>query len=535
MRDRTRTWWWLVLIGAVPAAMAAAAGAMVWFTVYAFTVSPVTAVRIAAAFTPPAAVLGLGLWMLVAPVDRPVAGVAVAERDEPELWALVRRLAAAAGTAPPHQIRVTADADAAVREDTRLLGLVATRRHLFVGAPLVAALRAGEFAAVLTHEFAHYANRDTRFAGAAYRSRRAFARTVAAAEHGDPLQRAVRFLLRPYGLLVLRASASLSRRQERAADEAAARATGSANTAAALRELAPIARSWAVFRRDHLLAGWDAGCLPADAFTGYARLRASLEDELERLRAAPPAGGEPFDTHPPLDERIAAVAALGAPGRVPVPAGPALGLLRDPARLLDAALLDALGPEAHAKRRVPWAELIREGALAALTADAGAVLAAAAAATGRPPAPEALLDALDAGLLLELGADPAAAPPLPDPPRVRRERARLSVRKGLHGAVVLALDAAGAVSWRESWPGPGAAVMDERLRAALPDLVDAAVADPPRTAPLRALLESIRPPAERPHHGTAAEDQDPRPDGDAQGRQAPRPVVRDVHGGRDRP
>ncbi|SDE12273.1 Zn-dependent protease with chaperone function [Glycomyces harbinensis] len=483
----------MLLIGAVPTAMFVVMSALIWFNVYAFTVSPLSALKIAIGVVPSAVVLGSGLWVLVFKGDSPLHGVPVREEEQPELWALVRRLAEAAGTAPPDDIRLTADANAAVVEDTRLLGLIALRRHMFVGAPLVAEMAAPHLAAVIAHELAHYGNRDTRFAGTAYRSRSAFAHTLTAMNRDDYLQRGLHFLLRHYGRLVLHASANLSRRQERAADEAAARTVGSAPTVAAFGDLTSIAASWELFRRRHLVTGWQAGYLPADAFAGFRRLRDSLEGE--PVEADEP---DPYDTHPPMGERIASVRALDAPGTVRVPAGAALGLLRDPRPLLDAALLDGLGPEALAKRRADWPALVRIGALASATEHTGLVLANAARATGRPVALRTLLDALDADMLVEVGTDPAGPQRPTDGPRVRRERARILVHAGLTGAVLAALTDAGALHWSESWPSRGAVRLDERYDDSLPDLLDAAVSDRPDTTRLRALLDSADQPRERP-------------------------------------
>ncbi|MBB4908656.1 M48 family metallopeptidase [Actinophytocola algeriensis] len=483
----------MLLTSFVPMAMLVVMGALVWFNIYAFTVSPVTAVKIAIGVVPTVLVLGRGLWVLASKIDNPVHGVPVREHEQPELWALVRRLAEVADTAPPDDIHLIADANAAVMEDTRLLGLISTRRHLFIGAPLIAEMSSAQFAAVLTHELAHYSNRDTRFAGIAYRSRRAYVHTLATMNRDDYLQRGLHFLLRHCGAVTLRASTKLSRRQESAADEAAAGAVGSAATVAAFRELAPIAESWQAFLDNHLVVGWTAGYLPADAFAGYRRLRASLHDQLGELRANPPDEADPYDTHPPMSERIAAIDALRAVGTVRVPPGPALGLLHNPVPLLDAALLDGLVPEARTKRRVDWPTLVRIGGLAALTEATGTVLANAARLTARPPSLRTLLDALDAGLLTELGATPPgpAGPGGPaDGPRVRYERAKLIVRKGLFGAVVTTLTEAGAVRWQESWPSVGAMRLDERYRVALPELVDAAVSERPDTAGLRALLDA---------------------------------------------
>jgi Zn-dependent protease with chaperone function len=355
----SRTVSWVLLISIVPVAMLVVMGALIGFNVFAFTESPVTAVKIAIGVVPTVLVLGRGLWVLASKIDNPVHGVPVREHEQPELWALVRRLAEVADTAPPDDIHLIADANAAVMEDTRMLGLISTRRHMFIGAPLVAELSSAQFAAVLTHELAHYSNRDTRFAGIAYRSRRAFVHTLTTINRDDYLQRALHFLLRHAGALALRASTKLSRRQESAADAAAADAVGSAATVAAFRELAPIAESWNVFLNNHVIMGWSAGYLPADAFSGYRRLRASLHDELADLRANPPDEADPYDAHPPMSERIAAVDALRAAGTVRVPAGDALGLLRNPVPLLDAALLDGLAPEARTKRRADWPTLVR--------------------------------------------------------------------------------------------------------------------------------------------------------------------------------
>ncbi len=529
MKLLSRTVSWVLLISMAPVAMLAVMGALVWFNVFAFTESPVTAVKIAIGVVPTVLVLGRGLWVLASKIDNPVRGVPVCEHEQPELWALVRGLAKVADTAPPDDIYLIADANAAVMEDTRLLGLISTRRHLFIGAPLVAELSAAQLAAVLTHELAHYSNRDTRFAGIAYRSRRAFVHTLTTMNRDDYLQRALHFLLRHCGTLVLRASTKLSRRQESAADVAAATAVGSAATAAAFRELAPIVESWDAFRNNHLIVGWAAGYLPADAFYGYRRLRASLHDELAELRANPPDEADPYDTHPPMNERIAAVDALRALGTVRVPAGSALGLLRNPVSLLDAALLDGLVPEARTKRRVDWPTLVRIGGIAALTGNTDLVLANAARLTGRRPSLQRVLDALDAGLVTELGADPTGPTSASDGPRIRYERAKLIVHKGLFGAVVTTLTEAGAVRWRESWPSLGVMALDERYQYSLPELIDAAVSERPDTAGLRALLNSVGLQGRQERRGTADRAEDPRPDGHAQGGQAPRPVGEGVH------
>lgn len=533
MKLLSRTVLWVLLISIAPLGMLAVMAVLIGFNIFAFIESPVTAVKIAIGVVPTVLVLGRGLWVLTSKIDNPVRGVPVREHEQPELWALVRRLAEVANTAPPDDIHLIADANAAVMEDTRLLGLISTRRHMFIGAPLLAELSSAQFAAVLTHELAHYSNRDTRFAGIAYRSRRAFVHTLATMNRDDYLQRGLHFLLRHCGTFTLRASTKLSRRQESAADEAAANAVGSAATVAAFREVAPIAKSWDVFLNNHLITGWTAGYLPADAFGGYHSLRVSLDAELADLRANPPADAAPYDAHPPMAERIATIDALRAVGTVHVPVGNALGLLRNPVPLLDAALLDSLVPEARTKRRVDWPTLVRIGGIASSTEHTGRVLANAARLTARPPSLRALLDALDAGLLIELGADPTGPTGSPEGPRVRYERSRLIVHKGLFGAVVTSLTEIGAIRWFESWPSVGAMRLDDRYQDSLPKLIDAAVSERPDTAGLRSLLDSVEQTYGRQRHrGSTSGDENPCPDGHAQGSQAPGPVGERLHGDR---
>src|SRR5262245_55387882 len=58
-------------------------------------------------------------------------GVPVGREHEPVLWQTVEELAHLVRTAPPDEIRLVAEVNAAVSEDTRSLGMKATRRRMF--------------------------------------------------------------------------------------------------------------------------------------------------------------------------------------------------------------------------------------------------------------------------------------------------------------------------------------------------------------------------------------------------------------------
>jgi Zn-dependent protease with chaperone function len=437
---------------------------------------------------PAAMVMIRGLRVLIAKGDGAAPGWRVREEDQPELWALVRGLAVVAETAPPDEIYLMAEANALVTEETRLLGLVSRRRRLFIGVPLVAVLRSDQLAAVLTHELAHYSNHDTRLSGLAYRGRRALVSVVRNLD-ADIVQKLLRFLLKSWLRLYLLVSGGLSQRQERAADAAAARAVGSSVAASALREIPVIDCTWDWFSHQHMLMSWHLGYLPSDIFGGYAEYLRSFGDQFDGMREHPAEGNPaPYDTHPPMPVRVAAIEAMAATPVVEIEPGPATGLLRDARAALDAGLVSGLDPAAARKLRVDWPTLVGIWARTALLATATPLLDRAARLTGRPRTLGAVLAALDERKVVELSG---IEPPAGLGPRPAREYARPHVHKELTAAVHVVLTNAGAGHWEPDWPAFGRFVVDHQAVPDLTPLVDAALADQPDTSGLRALLDGL--------------------------------------------
>lgn len=436
---------------------------------------------------PAALVLLRGLRVLLSRTVDPALGFGVPESAQPELWALVRRIAEVAATRPPDEIYLTAEANASVTEETRLLGLVSTRRRLYIGTPLMAGMRADQLAAVLTHELAHYSNQDTRLSALAYRGRRALVSAVHSLD-ADWLQKLMRLILKGWMKLYMRASAGLSQRQERAADEAAARAVGSDVAASAWREIPVIDHTWGRFADHHLIMGWQAGYLPEHIFAGYAEFVRSLGEMLDRLRAEPPEEEPaPYDTHPPMRERVVTIEAMRAAPVVEVEPRAATSLLRDAKTTMEAGLFSGLVPMAREKVRVGWETLADVHGRARAAEAAGPLLDRAARLTGQARSVGAVLAALDKGLLVDLsGTEPT--PGLGA--RARREQARPVVHTGLSAAVLVALAETGRARWTLRWPFGTTFTVEGPRIADLTPLVDDAVADRPDTAGLRHLLES---------------------------------------------
>ncbi|WP_433204214.1 GPP34 family phosphoprotein [Dactylosporangium sp. CS-047395] len=333
------------------AALAVAVG---WLAVWLLLIAPGSADAQAGAFALGALAVALlvpGAAALLSSGEPPPRdGVAVDETQAPGLWAQTRELAKLAGTRPPDEIRLVAAVNAGVWQDTGALGLRTGRRVLLVGAPLLQVWPVSRVRAVLAHELAHYSRRHTGLAAITYRGMQAMTRTIAEAGPAG-------FVLELYVLPYAAVSLAVRRRTELEADDLAARVAGPDALAAALRDLGPLSATWELLIASY--AGWarTEGYEPEDVLLRFARD--------PHYAAARPAQPGPFDTHPPLDVRLARLA--GGPSGTPGEERPAVELLADPG-LLTAALRtadfdDLVAAAARAEAKLDVARLKRAGGL----------------------------------------------------------------------------------------------------------------------------------------------------------------------------
>lgn len=479
----------VVLLVAFPVLLLACVVALVLVDLLVFRVSGPLGIKIAIVVVPTVLVLLRALFVVERSAERgDGAGIAVTPQEQPELWALVHDLAEFAGTRAPDEIRLIAEVNAAVVENTRAFGLVASTRRLYIGVPLLATLSQAELAVILTHELAHYSNKDTRLAPLTYRGLRMMARAKASLRTDSRLHRALAEVFSAYAMLYLRVSQAVCRRQELAADEAGARVAGSTVAAAALQELPVLDAAWSLYLRGYLTVGWRAGYLPAAMVEGFTTMHAARAVELAQLRENPPDMEiSLFDSHPPTVARVVAIEALDAAPARTFGDGRALDLLHEPNVTLDAALLSGLVDDAKSKQRVDWSQLMTIAAGERLREDATAFLSAAGAATAGPPTLRAALDALDQGKITELtDASPGGANA---GERARVDIARRPVRTALSITARLALANAGEARWQVSWT-EGAEYDGPDLEDALDAAVGLAGAAPDTSA-LRAALANV--------------------------------------------
>ncbi|MFF0294480.1 M48 family metallopeptidase [Kitasatospora sp. NPDC004614] len=470
------------------------------------------------------------------PRDDSHDGLPLTREEQPELWDRVDRIAAATGVRGPAEIRLVPQVNAGVYEETKLLGLIPGPRHLVIGAPLLIGLTEAELDSVLAHEFGHYANNDVRLAAATVAGRAAIGHTIATLHHGADqnvaertseiaaknaareargrkardtdagnggVERYLAKLFTLYAKLYFRVSESISRSQEYAADRHAARIAGRDATASALRRIPVLDAAQGFYLNSYATMGVGAGLLPLPGqfFGGLDRLLTDPErrEELTGMgMELPDEQPDPYDSHPPIKQRVAAVEALpdtpGLPGLGED--RPALGLLRDPQRRLAELETLALIPEAAQMRRLDWPELVHEAMLAYAREEAEPVLRALTD-SGLPGTAEAMLDALDAGRSAEIaGRLPQSQESAQATGRAAREFHRPLLRRALRALTVLALASRQQARWELSWSRPAALVLPGDTGERLPAALDAAVADVPDTAPLRALLAEAAAPAD---------------------------------------
>ncbi|MFF3001112.1 M48 family metallopeptidase [Streptomyces sp. NPDC057950] len=447
----------------------------------------------------------------------------VTPHDQPELWAQIQAAAEVTGQRPPDELYLVAEANAGVAEQGRLLGLLPGRRRMLIGLPLLDGLTVPQLRAVLAHEFGHYANLDTRLGAITMRGREALLHTVEVFAQGStPLHRTIGNLYVGYARMFLRASQSVARHQELAADQTAGQHAGRDATAAALRALPILAAAHTHYLETYPAMGSVLEALPphGEVHAGFRRMLAARTSEQLALLSSHqrPSRPHPYDSHPPTDERIALIEELptdGHPDGTTTEAA-ALTLLHDSDQVFTALEARTLPTETARWRRMSWDDLV----MARATADAETWSQPLRIATARAlrstvqeannsssahrtsstdtqtgkelPSLEEVLDAFDRGLLWMEIADRMPKPH--QAARLTGASARNFIRPklfdALAGLIHLHLTASGDTKPDIAWSSRPGLVLPEAWEKGMDDAIDHAIADTPHTAPLRALLTS---------------------------------------------
>lgn len=241
------------------------------------------------------------------PTDTALDGELLSAQDAPLLWAHVRELASKLKTRAPDQIVVGIDSNFFVTEaPVTVAGRELRGRTLYLSLPLLGILERKEADAVLAHELAHLGGGDTASSAALGPKLAQYDYYSAMMSQGG-LTILVFYLLQLYRVIFEFALKKESRLREFLADRTAAALVSARDIVVSLIKLAAysnyrgkIENSLFEQNRQHEGALGIAGNIAA----GLAPYASSAEFLTAMKSANVP---HPFDTHPPLSERIANV------------------------------------------------------------------------------------------------------------------------------------------------------------------------------------------------------------------------------------
>ena len=252
--------------------------------------------------------LGAGAigWSILPRRDRFEApGPRLQPESHPRLFEVIEQVAERTGQKMPSEVYAVAEVNAFVTERGGVMG-VGSRRVMGIGIPLLQLLSVAQLRAVIAHEFGHFHGGDTKLGPWVYKTRAAIGRTLESLSES--------WLSKPfewYGHLFVRISHAVSRRQELAADALAARVAGARALVEGLKRVSGGAAAYAAYWRQEAQPVLSEGYrIPmANGFSHYLRAEPVLRAVQAHVdRALEEGSADPYDTHPCLRDRIAAVA-----------------------------------------------------------------------------------------------------------------------------------------------------------------------------------------------------------------------------------
>src|SRR6185295_7710156 len=294
-------------------------------------------------------------WSLLPRPDRFIPpGLLLDRAAQPRLFAELDSIAASLDEPIPREVYLIGDVNTWVADRGGFLG-IGSRRVMGLGLPLLSILTVSQFRAVMVHEFAHYYGGDTRLGPLVYRTQTAIIRifqnmgslgSVARIAILGVMYLIVATLMKWYFVVFLRAINFVSRKKEYRADELACLIAGRQPLIDGLRAIHGAAQAWPAFWETELTPLIGEGAVPVIA-DGFARFVAipGIHNQIEKLleKEIREAKGNPYNTHPPLRDRIAAAQEV-AEGLLEENTNPAHGLLDRP-EVTELRFLETLNPK----------------------------------------------------------------------------------------------------------------------------------------------------------------------------------------------
>ena len=262
------------------------------------------------------------LWLIVRAIFKridatpAVDGVLISQAAAPRFWTHVRDMCRKVGTEPPAQIVAGVDDNFFVTENPLTVnGQPFEGRTLFVSFSLLRFMEKLEADAVLAHEMAHFSGQDTLFTKRMTPLLSRYVEYLRALHEGGLSRPIFHFMLFFWALFQLSIN-RMSRLREFRADRIAADATSPAHMGRALIKVSAYSSyrnriEQALFSENARQENLDIAGRVSAGFASYVASPNLLGD----------LGGvsfpHPFDSHPPLNARLAAVRAPIVPSHYP--------------------------------------------------------------------------------------------------------------------------------------------------------------------------------------------------------------------------
>ena len=240
------------------------------------------------------------------PKQFPVEGVFLDRAAAPMLWSELDRICQKVGTASPDNVVVGVDDNFFVTEiPVVVAGGERSGRTLFASLSLLKQMHGGEADAVLAHEMAHFSGNDTLYSKKISPLLNRYAMYLAAL-HQNPVARPVYYFMLCFRALYELSLGEHSRDREFRADKIAAEVTSGRDFAGAMLRVTAYSDFRAkiqneLFEAERALESADISGRLEQGFLAHAAAFAAKPD------LAGVATAHPFDSHPPLSQRLEAV------------------------------------------------------------------------------------------------------------------------------------------------------------------------------------------------------------------------------------
>ncbi len=255
-------------------------------------------------------VMGVGA-VLIAIFARPkteqtVEGTILERDDAPRLWEELSSICAKVGVDPPDQVIAGIDDNFFVTEHPITMnGTRMTGKTLFVSLPLLKQLHATEADTILAHEMAHFSGQDTLYSKRISPLLMKYQAYLKGLHEGGISLPVFHFMV-CFRVLFELSLNSLSRKREFRADSIATKVTSPRDSAAALLRTMAYSKfrqsvELDLFKQTEAMEKADVSARVEQGFLDYAEKFAS-DPEIGKMETA-----HPFDSHPPLSQRLSAV------------------------------------------------------------------------------------------------------------------------------------------------------------------------------------------------------------------------------------